>query len=353
MFDFTPIADGLPDDLTADRLRLFCRFHQLETWFRELVYVEMKAYYGAEWWKECQAALKRSKAGGISPEKSLLRDGRHPHMATPESDPLWFLSFDSLLRLLFDQKLWKLFSPYLTTKQLVRAKFAELMPIRNRIAHCRALHQDDLARVEHVMRDFDQGFWRFVTSYNAHRTFVVKKDDPDLDSVFKFVRYGLQTSRHSYADVSFVLRPSAKLRGPRIAGKKGVLYKAHFIAQHPLRFETEDILRASAHEHPDIVHIAVDSLEQRLGVSIPAVLGTDRILRIINRFDHLCRNSTTPFRHASPDFDEPKKSRRRKKSSWADSPGRKVAADWPHCILSPSNPLTFLNPDNPCSFFGV
>ena len=30
-----------------------------------------------------------------------------------------------------------------------------------------------------------------------------------------------------------------------------------------------------------------------------------------------------------------------------------LAGEWPHYVLPPVNPLTFLHPDNPCSFFGV
>src|SRR5262245_45953317 len=132
----------LPNEVSLERVKLFCCLQQLETWFRELVYVEMKCKYGPSWWDECQKALKRSKRGGITAEKSLQRDKRHQHMATAENDPLWFLSFDSLLLILFDAKLWKLFHPFLTTKTLLRAKFDELMPVRHRIAHARALHKD-------------------------------------------------------------------------------------------------------------------------------------------------------------------------------------------------------------------
>jgi hypothetical protein len=32
-------------------------------------------------------------------------------MATPENDPLWFVSFDSLLKILFDEQLWMIHRP--------------------------------------------------------------------------------------------------------------------------------------------------------------------------------------------------------------------------------------------------
>ena len=53
-------------------------------------------------------------------------------MATPETDPLWFISFDAPLKIVFDDQLWKLFECYLTTKELLQATFTEIAPIRNR-----------------------------------------------------------------------------------------------------------------------------------------------------------------------------------------------------------------------------
>src|SRR6516165_7987607 len=97
--------------------------------------------------------LIRSKSPGIPADKSITRDKKHPHMATPENDPLWFLSFDSLLKIVFDERLWPLYECYLTTKDLLEAKFSEVLPIRNRVGHNRALHEDDLDRLRRILRD--------------------------------------------------------------------------------------------------------------------------------------------------------------------------------------------------------
>jgi hypothetical protein len=137
----------LPSGTSPDALRGYCLFYQLERWLREMVYLELKAHFGENWWTEAEQALKRSRGGGIPAARSLRADKRHPHMSTPENDPLWFLSFDSLTKIILDKKLWRLFASYLTTKSLIRARFDEISPIRNRIAHYRALHKDDIDRV--------------------------------------------------------------------------------------------------------------------------------------------------------------------------------------------------------------
>ena len=127
----------LPHEVFPQSVAGYVRLFQLENWLRELVYLETKAHFGDSWWTECDAALVRSIVHGIPAEKSLSRDKLHPHMATPEHDPLWFLSFDSLLKIIFDEKLWPLFACYLTTKELLKQKFSEIGPIRNRCGHNR------------------------------------------------------------------------------------------------------------------------------------------------------------------------------------------------------------------------
>jgi hypothetical protein len=159
----------LPSEVSPQSVAGYARLFQLESWLRELVYLETKAHFGKDWWIECEAALARSKAPGIPAKKSLSKDKLHPHMATPENDPLWFLSFDGLLKIIFDDQLWPLFECYLTTKELLRQKFSEIIPIRNRCGHNRALHEDDLDRIRRLLRDLDKGFWRFCSSFNDRR----------------------------------------------------------------------------------------------------------------------------------------------------------------------------------------
>ena len=157
----------IPPFISDNTLHAFFRLYEFEHWLREMIYTELKTFYGADWQAEMQNAIKRSGRAGIPAERSLRADKRHPHMTTGETDPLWYLSFDGLQRIVFDQKLWKKFQPCLTTKSILRAKFDEISPIRNRVAHCRELHPDDVSRLERVLRDLDKGFWRFCTSYNS------------------------------------------------------------------------------------------------------------------------------------------------------------------------------------------
>lgn len=93
--------------------------------------------------------------------------------------------------------------------------------------------RDDLSRVEHVMRDFDQGFWRFCTSYNNGLVF---RRGGRQDPVVEHVRTVLERGRRTDADISFIVRPTARLpRGWSLAGRRGVLYEVRFTAHQPDR----------------------------------------------------------------------------------------------------------------------
>ena len=61
----------LPPETTPEHVRLFIRLQQLETWVRELVYMEMKCNYSTEWWDKCEAALRRTRRPGIRPARAL------------------------------------------------------------------------------------------------------------------------------------------------------------------------------------------------------------------------------------------------------------------------------------------
>ena len=73
---------------------------------------------------------------------------------------------------------WTLFEPYLPPQNLWDAKMEELQQIRHRVAHFRVGHEDDQRRVKQVLRDIDDGFWRFCASYNEHHPVLPASKDP-------------------------------------------------------------------------------------------------------------------------------------------------------------------------------
>jgi hypothetical protein len=173
-----------------------------------VVYMKLKAFYGMDWWDEAEKALNRARVPVELTTRYLAKDKQHPHISTPENDPLWFISFESLLKIIFDARLWKLFEVYFTTKKLLRVRFEEILPIRNRVAHCRNVHAYDVSRLEQLTRDLDQGFWHFCKSDNSRYCFAGELSKNKVYDHFK-------SARTENLGVYYSVRPFAAARKPR------------------------------------------------------------------------------------------------------------------------------------------
>lgn len=350
----------VPSDLPEETIIGFARCHQLEIWLREMVYLETKAVYGPSYWQECEAALKRANVQGIPPEKSRQRDQRHPHMATGENDPLWFISFDSLLKLLYDDQLWPLFETYLTTKKILETKLEELAMIRNRLAHCRGLHRHDLDRVLLLLRELDQGFFRFCASYGDHWRFGHEEEDDPI--VRHFAGEGTRRERFGGIDLEqhYMVRPSAGYREAMATGK-GRLY--HFLiytrpnSSH--YFDYPKILEVSRPYHACVAHLILDSYQKLFHVTIPAVVAPETIIETVEFFYGACQDFRGLNLRAMVSVPERAESeggveQLREEFEAYNKPFEEICLEWPHFVVPPSHPYLVLDSScTPCSFFGA
>jgi hypothetical protein len=354
---------ALPYEVSPQSVIGYARLFQMENWLRELVYLETKAHFGKDWWNECQTALARSKAPGIPAEKSLSRDKRHPHMATPENDPLWFLSFESLLKIIFDEKLWPLFDCYLTTKELLQQKFSEISSIRNRSAHNRPLHADDLDRIRRLLRDLDKGFWRFCSSFGDIRPFIAELRADRVYQNFKhrmcvdfvevapnqWAQVGNTTGSSQNVMVMYSCRPSAMNAG--VFPVRGGLYHFHFsLTPHNRRtLDYRKILEFSKPYHQIVAYIILDSHQGSLEVSIPALHPAQEVIEAAECFYEGCgRMFTFSYRNhvAKPPGDN-----LLAEYEAFNRPFQAIASEWPHYVIPPGHHFDVLAPDTPCSFF--
>lgn len=340
----------LPPEVSDDTLKAFLRLYQLETWMREMVYLELKSYYGLGWWGEAEAALKRAKLPVQLTNKYLAKDKKHPHISTHENDPLWFISFDSLLKIIFDAKLWKLFRSYFTTKRLLRMRFEEIMPTRNRVAHCRALHEYDVDRLEQFLRDFDQGFWRFCTSYSDRYQFGGNLSKND---VYKY----LVAHKDWNTDLYFSARPYAEGRRIKTRMGPGLVYDAVITTRHLSRhFDYDQILKYTRSVHQFALHIMMDRFQHSLRVTFPGTLDTEVTMKAIERFVDVAHNNYKMFPLAGRlsvnkgEGEDPKAYWREYEEG--NKPFEHIASQWPHYVIPPSHPYTFLDGGCPCTFFG-
>lgn len=212
---------------------LHARWWQLETWLRSLAYVELRAKYGQEW-------SARLPSEG---EKRSVRDRKAlRYMSTPDAtDYLAYVDIGKLFPLIADN--WELFQPSLIDKESWDGRVSELQKIRRRIAHCRRPHEDDLARMEQVLRDLERGAFQALSSFNdrfppdravgdplvvawqqgKHQaTHLIEHADMQYDTNFR-----LQLSRRPWA--------ARSADGERISGRQGYLWHARWQTGYPVR----------------------------------------------------------------------------------------------------------------------
>ncbi len=130
----------------VEALDVFARWWQLERWLRSLVYLELRAKYGATW----NARLPRA-------EKRAQQQSTWDYMASPEgTSPINYMEVSDLFRIIADH--WDIFGYALLRNQSTRdGRVEELAQIRHRLAHCRIPHDDDQARIEQILRDLVLG----------------------------------------------------------------------------------------------------------------------------------------------------------------------------------------------------
>ncbi|MBK1969756.1 hypothetical protein JIX59_10440 [Brevundimonas diminuta] len=313
-------------------LRLYARLWQFETWLRTIVYVELRALHGDGW----SASLR----GDTRPFDA---DKRLTHMPTREMNALSYVQLSQLMTLIEEH--WDCFALYLPPKSLWDAKLKEVLQIRHRIAHFRAGHADDHARVLQLLRDVDHGFWTFCTSYNDGRPVL----PPDRDPVTKHF-IGLdplpwgefepnQWARIGVVDRSEVVNVLVNvLRRPwakdvdTVDCAPGRIYDILLRGGDRRVLDYRSLLERTKATHDRLVHIALDT-GGAVRLTIPAVLGSAAVIELVETWLAVARQNV------------------RRGSTITSETANAIAAEWPEYVLGPGHPLAYLGPDMPCSFF--
>jgi len=318
-------------DLPQRVLETYARLWQFETWFRRLVYVELSARDGPRWLAPFQTA-----------EPHKAKDKRLTHMPTAEDDPISYAQLADLLRVVSDN--WNLYESFLLPREIWVARMQEISQIRHRVAHFRMGHHDDLQRVVQLVRDVDQGFWRFCTSYNDPHPVLPPSQDLivqrflDLDPFpwsqlpdGKWARFGMADPNLPIAvTVQVIRRPWATWTTPAL-GVPGLLYDVVLVARHQ-HLNYRRLLPQIASMRQNVVYICLDGSASTIRATIPAVLGETIVVDTIAHLVESARNSLT--------------------SAETTTEAVRVAADASaEYIVGPNNPLAFLDPGMPCSFF--
>jgi hypothetical protein len=248
---------------------LYARWWQLETWLRELIYVELRAQLGTDWANAVRSANGRQ-----------AQDAAFTHMSGPDNDnPLAYLDYAQLLDVIDNH--WATIGYALFEKRAWQGRQDELKRIRHRIGHLRKPHSDDLNRLEQTLRDLERGTFIALASYNDR---IV----PDIDKHQDAVTSGWIEGRHQDAkrlinhadrqyDTRLIVRTSRRPanRYPEdLDGAAGILWHADFFLRDRA-VDAANLWHDSALDglRPLLVHLLADG-PHHVGFTFAAVDGS-------------------------------------------------------------------------------
>jgi hypothetical protein len=286
----------------ASAVAFYARWWQLETWLRQLVYIELRAKYGTEWLDHL-AKTAPSRAA---------KDEINRYMATPDaSNALAYLDVSDLLNLIGSDEHWPLFEPSLLPRSRWDGTVETLRDLRNRNAHCRRPHEDDLGRIEQTLRDLEKGARIALEAHNVRAQFRedmgdpiaigwMRKEHPDASRLIDHCAEQYQ----AYLRLEWSVRPWATApEEDQIAGSEGVFVHASFhLNQGELnlaRFWRDYFYDSSALNHW-LVFLIMDGLSTP-SFTFSAVDGAESVNDVIGAaFDAVI---TSQYPRTLPSFD--------------------------------------------------
>jgi hypothetical protein len=215
-----------------------------------------------------------------------------------EGDLLTYANISDLFSLIDDH--WSLFEAYLPPRQRWVGRTDELRELRNRNAHCRRPHSDDVARVEQTLRDLERGAQAFYSAYANTRFIPEASDDPvakawirgEHDTARRLLGHAANQYEVRF-QLAFTVRPWAVIPDvDAIAGSEGAFWYAQWYLG-PLEAEPTRLWR-DLERLPSsadlIVHLIPDS--SSVVATFSALEPPDRIADAIgNIFDLILMTS--------------------------------------------------------------
>lgn len=246
---------AVPQHMSSTSSALYARWWQLETWLRELAYVELRALRGAAWTTSVKVANPR-----------LAQDAAFTHMAGPDSEnPLAYLDYSQLIEVIENN--WPHFQYALLEPRAWQGRQDELKRIRHRIGHLRRPHPDDLTRLELTLRDLERGAFIALASYNdTDEPDLVKHQDPITEGWIRqrhpIAQRLINHARREY-DTFLLVRFSRRPWAPPsndLAGASGVIWHAEFVMREGRGIDLAELWQYDMMEsvRPLLLHVVSD-----------------------------------------------------------------------------------------------
>jgi hypothetical protein len=279
--------------VSSEGLAVFARWWQLENWLRLLVYIELRASRGSQWVK----ALPRQGKGLTE------RDGENAYMSSPDSaNPLAYLDAGELFTLIGSDDVWPLVEYALLKRRRWDGLVDELRSIRNRTAHLRRPHRDDLARIEQGLRNLEPGARKALESFNR-RLWLPDNPADELakawvDGEHADARRLLRHAEQSYdtvLQITYSVRPWASDRLPApISGQPGTLIHAGWFMRDGAGLQPRDFWgdeQLDATRTRDLIVLVEHASDAEISVSFSGADNSEAIANAIGTcFDLVLRH---------------------------------------------------------------
>ena len=121
-----------------------------------------------------------------------------------------------------------------------------------------------------------------------------------------------------------------------MAGQEGIFYDTNIYLRGSRHryFEYPNWLENTRQLHQHVAHICLEDRADSIRVTIPAILGAQRVIEVLEEMIDMARSSA-------------------QSGEWPTYKGtiKNVADEWPEYVLAPQHPLTLLTKDMPCRIF--
>jgi hypothetical protein len=225
--ELEPVQRAIGGGTPVEAIACYARWWQLESYVREVVYTELRTAYGAVWSREVGERASSRAAG----------DRINRYMASADAEEVLSYADASVLFKLID-KHWHLFEEVLLPKVRWQGQVDTLLAIRNRIAHCRRPHPDDLSRIELTLSELEAGARIFYASYTDTAHSLADRRDPLVKAWVKQRHEAaarlIEHCERKYETrfrLGYSLRPWAEEPEPKapICGHEGAMWHAQWL----------------------------------------------------------------------------------------------------------------------------
>jgi len=288
------LVTAIDSGLDPLMLAVASRWSQLESYLRQLLYIALRSMFGGGW--ESQLGLLTTKRAS-----SVSRLG---YMASTDDDhPVAHLDVKHLFELI--ELHWTECQHGIGISQTTwRGRVEELNAIRNRMAHGRRPHRDDVLRIEQTLRDLESSARGTLQSYVTFADLDPSLDDPLVDawlngkhSQAHLVQHGSE-NKGIYFNLQYSVLPWAVSRLP-LSGTQGMFWSIQVVCVDRYldiaAFSSDSAVTVST---PWIGHVLSPSPNLLL-ITFPMVDDPGEVADAIGRCFEAVFNSAKPGREPS------------------------------------------------------